>query len=67
MKAYVITTGVLFGLLVVAHVGRVLAEGTRVARDPWFAGFTVLALAMCGWAWRVLRTASRPDGDRPPV
>jgi hypothetical protein len=30
MKAYVITTGVLFGLLVVAHVMRAFEEGAHV-------------------------------------
>ena len=59
MKAYVRTTGVLFGLLVLVHVWRFVEEGTRVARDPWFVCFTALAAALCVWSWRVLRTSGR--------
>jgi len=55
MKAYVVTTGVLFGLLVVVHLWRVIEEGPGPARDPWFLGITVIAGALCLWAWRVLR------------
>jgi hypothetical protein len=29
MKAYLITTGLVFGAIVAAHVARVFAEGTR--------------------------------------
>ncbi len=60
MKAYVITTGVLFGLIVVAHVWRFIAEGAASARDPVFIIFTILAAALTLWAWRVLR--SLPPG-----
>ena len=55
MKAYVVTTGALFGLLVVAHVWRALAEGPRIATDPWFILITALAGGLCLWAWRVLK------------
>lgn len=34
MKTYVMTTGVVFGLLVVAHVWRIIEEGSHVAKDP---------------------------------
>jgi hypothetical protein len=36
MRPYVITTGTVFGLLVVAHVWRVVEEGPGLAREPWF-------------------------------
>ena len=55
MKAYVMITGAIFGLLVVAHAWRAVEEGARVARDPWFVGFTILAVALCGWAVVLLR------------
>ena len=55
MKAYVMTTGVLFGLLVVAHIWRVADEGAGVARDPWFIFITALGAALCFWAWWVWR------------
>ena len=57
MKTYVTATGALFGLLVVLHIWRALEEGARVARDPWFVAFTVVAAGLCLWAWRLLRRA----------
>ena len=55
MKAYVVTTGAVFGLLVVVHIWRAVAEGPRIATDPWFILITALASGFCLWAWRVLR------------
>ena len=54
MKAYVMTTGAVFGLITLAHVLRVVAEGPRLATDPFFVLLTVLSTALCLWAWRVL-------------
>lgn len=59
MKPYVITTGVLFGLITLAHILRIIAEGAHVARDPWFMLLTLIAAAFCLWAWRLLRLTSR--------
>jgi hypothetical protein len=59
MKAYVVTTGVVFGLLTLAHIARVFAEGPHLATDPWFVLITIAAAALCFWAWRVLRPSSR--------
>jgi len=55
MKAYVITTGTVFGFITVAHVLRVVAEGPRLASEPFFVLMTVLSTALSLWAWRVLR------------
>ena len=55
MKAYVMTTGVVFGLITLAHLLRVVEEGPHLARDPFFVVLTVLAAALSLWAWRVLR------------
>jgi hypothetical protein len=55
MKAYVMTTGVVFGLIVVAHVARIVAEGPRLMTDPLFIFPTVLAIALSGWAWHLVR------------
>ena len=60
MKAYVMTTGAVFGLITLAHLLRIVAEGPRVATDPWFLLLTVLAGTLCLWAWRLLRLTSRP-------
>jgi hypothetical protein len=35
VRAYVITTGVIFGLIVVAHVLRVIVEGSRLVKEPF--------------------------------
>jgi len=59
MKAYVITTGAVFGLLVLAHIWRVFAEEPHLATDPLFVVITVVAAALCFWAWRVLRLLLR--------
>jgi len=54
VKAYLVTTSILFALIVVAHIAKVFAESTAVVKDPWFDGLTLLAIGMCGWALRLL-------------
>lgn len=53
------TTGAIFGLLVVVHAWRAVEEGAHVAKDPWFVGFTILAVGLCGWAVALLRRVPR--------
>jgi hypothetical protein len=60
MKVYVATTGVVFGVLVLAHVWRITAEGLDLLRDPWWVGVTLGAAALSVWAWRLLRAGARP-------
>jgi tetrahydromethanopterin S-methyltransferase subunit E len=59
MKAYVATTGLVFGLLFVLHVWRVMVEGTQLAKDPFWILITVAAAALSIWACIVLRRAPR--------
>ena len=59
MKAYLTTTGILFLLLVVAHVMRAVQE-PQLARDPWFLLTSVISLVLAGWAFRLIR------GKQPP-
>ena len=54
MKAYLTTTGAVFGLLTLAHIWRGIAEGPRLAMDPWFILMTAAAAALCLWALRLL-------------
>ena len=54
MKAYVMTTGAVFGLLTVAHIWRVIEEGSHLATDPWYLLITAAAAALCLWAVRLL-------------
>lgn len=59
MKAYLTTTGSLFGLLTVLHVWRIIEEGPQLARNPWWVLITIAAAALAVWAWRLLRLAAR--------
>jgi hypothetical protein len=55
MKAYLISTGGLFGLITLAHLWRIVAEWPRLATDPWYLLLTVVAAGLCLWAWRLFR------------
>lgn len=59
MKAYLTITGVVFSLLTLAHVWRVIEEGTQLLRNPWWVLITVAAAALSVWAWRLLWRSSR--------
>jgi hypothetical protein len=54
MKAYLITTGTVFGLITVAHIWRAVAEGAHMAKDPVFVLLTIATAALSFWAWRLL-------------
>ncbi len=55
MRAYVITTGALFGLLTIAHIVKIILE-RRLIPDPVFIIFTLISAVLTIWAWRVLRS-----------
>ena len=55
MRAYVLTTGIVFVLLTLAHLWRIAAEGAYLLTSPWWVGITVGAGALSVWAWRLLR------------
>jgi len=54
MKAYVMTTGAIFGLLTLAHIWRVIEENPHLAREPWYVLLTLASAALCLWAVRLL-------------
>jgi uncharacterized membrane protein len=54
MKAYVMTTGAVFGLITLAHIWRVIEEGSHLATEPWFILLTVATATLCLWAVRLL-------------
>ena len=62
MKAFLATAGTVFGLVVLAHLARMVAE-PRVAREPWFLLLTVVAGALSAWAWWLLWSSGRPNGS----
>lgn len=55
MRAYVVTTGILFALLVVAHVWRMVSEDHRLATDPAYLAITIACAALGAWAAAVVR------------
>jgi len=60
MRAYLITSGTIFTLIVAAHILRGFAEGwSHVLRDPFFVLFTVLAAGLSGWAFVILRSSTK--------
>jgi uncharacterized membrane protein len=59
MRAYVITTGAIFGLLTLAHVWRMIAERPNLATDPWYLLITLATAALGLWAWRVIRVSPK--------
>lgn len=59
MKAYVVTTGAVFGLLTLAHLWRMVEEGSHLATDPFFVLVTLASGTLSLWAWRVFRLSTR--------
>ena len=62
MKAYLITTGILFWLLALVHVWRIIAEWPRLVKDPGEileAAIGIVVAALCIWAWRLFRAVAR--------
>jgi len=58
VRLYVQVTGVLFALLVAAHLVRMFTENMALAKDPWYQGITAFAAAMTVWAFATLRRRS---------
>ena len=64
MKAYLVVTGSLFGLIAIAHLLRLLVEG-RPLSDTSFLAENVGLFLICGglavWALRLLRRLRGPS------
>jgi H+/Cl- antiporter ClcA len=62
MKKYLLTSGLIFGLLAIAHLAQTILEWRRLFSDPWFVlqgpGIGLIAGALGLWAWRLLRDPS---------
>ena len=56
MRAYVVTTGVVFALITVAHIWRYVEEGSGLFANPWFSVITIATAALAIWAWRLARS-----------
>jgi len=59
MKAYVITSGAIFGVLAIAHLLRIAMENRHLATDPVFVLITLASAGLSIWAWRVVRHSNR--------
>ncbi len=59
MKAYVMTTGAVFGLLTLVHLLRIVVEGRQLATNLLYVLITVAAASLCLWAWRLLWLSKR--------
>ena len=56
MRAYVLTSGSVFGLIVLAHLSRIFLE-PHVLREPAWVFVTLVAAGLTVWAFRVARVA----------
>ena len=59
MKAYLITTATVFGLITALHLWRMFQENPNLARDPFFLLLTLLAAGLCAWGCGLLRGLGR--------
>lgn len=59
MRSYIITSGILFGLLVLVHGFRLFAEGLGPLQNPVFLVSTLTSVAMSVWAWFAFK-ATKP-------
>jgi hypothetical protein len=62
MKAYVMTTGAVFGLITLAHVWRVIEEGRHLLTEPSWVLITIFAAGLCLWAGHLLWHSPRLRG-----
>ena len=58
MRAYVITTAVIFALITISHLVRMTVE-PRVLTEPIYLLLTLLSAALAIWAVLLLRRPSR--------
>jgi hypothetical protein len=63
VKAYLITTGTIFGVLALAHFVRTIAEWHRLSAEPGFIlegpGIGIIAAVLSLWAWRLLASRTK--------
>ena len=49
-RCYIAATGIVFALMFVAHIARVVAEGTWLLREPMIIVTSILSLGLAVWA-----------------
>ncbi|HVW36863.1 MAG TPA: hypothetical protein VHB99_06145 [Pirellulales bacterium] len=64
MKAYLIVTGALFGLIAVMHLLHAVGDRAQLRTAPgeylFMAALGIVAAGLSGWAWRLLLLTRRP-------
>jgi hypothetical protein len=60
MRAYLIVSGTVFALMLLAHGVRLVVDGPQIAAEPVFVLTTLLAAGLSVWAWRLVRSLQRP-------
>ena len=62
MRTYTFVTGIVFALLVIAHIARTAVEGLHVLRDPFLVASTLLSLGLSIWSvWLILGNRTRAN------
>ena len=61
MRLYVMVTGIIFALVVIAHVARMITEDASLATNPIYLLITVCTAGLSVWSWLVLRRSRSPD------
>ena len=59
MRAYVLSSGLIFLALALAHAARLVAEGSGPLHNPLFIASSLLGLGMALWAAVSFRSAGR--------
>lgn len=63
MKAYLVTTGTIFGLIAAMHLLKSIADWQSFGKNPGdyiaMAALGCISAAMSIWAWRLLWTRSQ--------
>jgi len=59
VKAYLVTTGTIFGLITVAHLIRMVIEWPQPATEPLYVLLTLAAAGLCFWAFYLIRRSAR--------
>jgi len=61
MRAYLITTCLVFSLITVAHIWRIVAGADpQMAKNSWFILITLMTAALALWAAVLLKRSSPP-------
>jgi len=63
MRPFLVTVGLVFGAIVIAHIARMAAE-PNLMREPWFWLLTIVAAALSAWSWRLWWTSSTPGRQK---